>query len=505
MAGYSGQEELDNLVWDKNDQDADAARQEMRLKTFCRKVEKLAQDKLGKPAKLVSPLLFGGFNIVYRVRLEGMSPDVLVRLPCPSLVQFPREKTLQEAATAAVVSKRTGLPIPRHLCYEEDSTVGPYVLMEHRENRGSISARLTRRSQDPSEPHVLDPDVPESTLQGIWGRVAACLLQLSQLTFPRIGSLLETSPGTFEVAGRPLTHNMTDMVRLANIPRCILPPKDKTYGTADEWYTALAEMHIAQLLFQHNDLVTCEDDCRNKYVARQIFRRLASQGRLSTFGFAQDTWSAQSSKIPPETLSPAPESSGSFRLWGDDFRAGNILLTETDEIAALIDWEYTYIGPAQFILDPPWWLLLETAEMWSSGLDDWKRTYELRLRTWLSAMEQAEFNDSVSNADSLPVPLSRYMRESWQTGRFFLSYAARKSWAFDAMYWNFLDERFFGERSNDVASEHRWKTRVDLLTEKEREAMEPFVKRKMADSKERCIVDWDPEEARQRFSEVIFD
>jgi hypothetical protein len=47
--------------------------------------------------------------------------------------------------------------------------------------------------------------------------------------------------------------------------------------TADEWYTALAEMHIAQLIFQHNDLVTSEDNCRNKYVARMVFRRLARQ------------------------------------------------------------------------------------------------------------------------------------------------------------------------------------------------------------------------------------
>jgi hypothetical protein len=130
---------------------------------------------------------------------------------------------------------------------------------------------------------------------------------------------------------------MTDIVRLANIPRCVLPPEGKTYETTDKWYTALADIHIAQLIFQHNDLVASKDDCRNKYVARQIFRRLAKQGRLSIFGFAEDTWSVQSSKIPAFSLSPAPSSFDLFRLWGNDFRAGNILLTESDEIAALID------------------------------------------------------------------------------------------------------------------------------------------------------------------------
>jgi hypothetical protein len=298
---------------------------------------------------------------------------------------------------------------------------------------------------------------------------------------------------------------MTEMIRLANIPRCILPPRDTIYATTDEWYIALAEMHIAQLIFQQNDLVTSKDDCRNKYVARQLFRRLAKEGHLSTFGFSQDNWSSQSSKIRPETLSPAPSSSDSFRLWGDDFRAGNTLLTESDEIAALIDWEFTYVAPTQFILDPPWWLLLETAEMWSSGLEDWKATYELRLKTWLSAVAQAEENMPDASHNNLPVPLSRYMRESWQTGRFFLSYAARKSWAFDAMYWNFLDERFFGDRDGDIAKDDLWRTRLHLLSDEERVAMEPFVERKMDESKERKIVDWDEIEARKRLAELLFD
>ncbi|KAM0429770.1 hypothetical protein ACHAPT_006376 [Fusarium lateritium] len=480
---YDGQEELDNLVWDKNDEDSDEAQKQLRLKTTCRKVEKLVEEKFGKPTTLISPLIFGGFNILYRIRLEGISPDVMVRLPCPSLVQFPAEKTFQEAATAALIAERTQLPIPRQLFYGEDSMVGPFVIMERVENCGSVSARLNRPSEDSSTPHVLDPDIPETTLEVIWGRVASCLLRLSRISFPRIGSLLETNDGTFEVADRPITHNMTDMVRLANIPRCVLPLKGKTYKTVDEWYTALADMHLAQLIFQHNDLVTSEDDCRNKYVTRQIFRRLAKQGRLSTFGFAEDNWSAQSAMIPSSTLSPAPSGSESFRLWGDDFRAGNILLSDSDEIAALIDWEYTYVGPTQFILDPPWWLLLETAEMWSSGIDEWRETYERRLKIWVSAMEKAEAHDTQPN--NLPASLSTHMRESWETGRFFLSYGARKSWAFDAMYWKFLDERFFGDRGINVVKSDLWKARVHLLSEEEKAAMDTFVRKKMAESKER--------------------
>ena len=293
------------------------------------------------------------------------------------------------------------------------------------------------------------------------------------------------------------------MIRLANIPRSVLPPEGTTWNTADDWYIALADMHIAQLVFQHNDAVVSGDDCRNKYVARQLFRRLAKQGRLSTFGFSDDSWSAQSSKFPGDTLLPAPSSVRDFRLWGDDFRAGNILLTSSDKIAALVDWEFAYAGPTQFSLDPPWWLLLETMEMWSTGMSDWCEVYQKRLRTWLAVMRKAEAG--ADKPSSLPAFLSTYMEQSWATGRFFLSYAARKSWAFDAVYWNYLDERFFGDRQAGVDGNDLWRTRLHLLSDEEQAAMEPFVERKMAESQERRLVDWDSVEARDALSQLLFD
>ncbi|KAJ6436356.1 phosphotransferase family protein [Purpureocillium lavendulum] len=184
---------------------------------------------------------------------------------------------------------------------------------------------------------------------------------------------------------------------------------------------------IATLLFQHNDIISSEDDCKTKYVARQLFRRLAKQGRLSIFGFAEDNWSSYC-KYAPATL-PAPDGSGSFRLWSDDFRPANVLVGENDHILAAIDWEYAYVGPTQFVLDPPWWLLLDVPEMWDDGIDDWTTVYETRLQTWLSALEEAE-----QDMQPCSLRLSAYMRESWRTGRFWLNYAARKSWAFDAIY-----------------------------------------------------------------------
>lgn len=174
----------------------------------------------------------------------------------------------------------------------------------------------------------------------------------------------------------------------------------------------------------------------------------------------------------------------------------------------MIDWEFTYVAPTQFELDPPWWLLLEVPEMQPSGIDDWKKVYNTRLQTWLRAMEEAEKIFSVEG-NAMEFRLSTYMRESWENGRFWLNYAARKSWAFDTIYQKYLDEKFFGSRGKGkgVYKDDLWKSRVHLLTEKGRRAMEPLVKMKMEESKKRVLVDWDldPEQAKKRLAKVLFE
>ena len=71
----------------------------------------------------------------------------------------------------------------------------------------------------------------------------------------------------------------------------------------------------------------------------------------------------------------------------------------------------------------------------------------MRLKTWLQTVEKAE--ESIETK-SKGFTLSTYMRESWETGRFWLNYAVRKSWAFDTIFWRYLDKRFFGSRGRDI-------------------------------------------------------
>jgi hypothetical protein len=82
--------------------------------------------------------------------------------------------------------------------------------------------------------------------------------------------------------------------------------------------------------------------------------------------------------------------------------------------------------------------------MWHTNIDDWTKVYDLRLKTWLRAIEKAE---EIIETKTKVFTLSTYMRESWETGRFWLNYAARKSWAFDTIFWKYLDKRLFGIRT----------------------------------------------------------
>jgi hypothetical protein len=245
--------QLDNLAWDKNDEASEISQKRLRRRDTCELAASLAEQKFGRKATFRPPLIIGGYNILYRVQVEGMASDVYVRLPCPDWVQFPIEKTLREGATARYVEQYTRIPVPKVFYYGEKSDLGPFIILQHVDNCGLMADRIKMPNPDPDVTSVLDPKISEAVLSEFYGKAARCILQISRLSFDRFGSLSENEDVTFSVTGRPLSKNINDMLQLAYIPRAVLPPENKTYSTADEWYVALAEMHMAQLIFQHNE------------------------------------------------------------------------------------------------------------------------------------------------------------------------------------------------------------------------------------------------------------
>ncbi|KAK3312344.1 hypothetical protein B0H66DRAFT_578502 [Apodospora peruviana] len=377
----------ENPAWDQSDELWENERNKMRKKTFTYKIIALAERTMGESVIFVPPLAAGGYNC-YTLFESEEAPSP--RSPQPHL-------TLSS----------TGM-IPNH---------GPFMIIQDLKAQRTMSDCLERPRQYDDESLVLDPNISDSKIRSVYGQMAPSLLQLAQPTFPRIGSLSVTDTGGIRCNGATDRHQH--------------------------------EQHDANgnAALPNNDIISSEDDRRTKYVARQLFYKLAKQGRLSTFGFAgcEDT--------PGATL-PAPDGSNSFRLWCDDFRPNNVLVDKEDD------------------------KIVGVPEMWEDGLDDCASVYEKRLETFLSEMEKAE-------------------KDFWETGRFWVNYAARKSWAFDAIYWKYIDGRFFGKREHHIGpKEQFWKSRIDLLSEREREAMEPLVQIKLEESKE---------QARKRLSAVLFE
>lgn len=285
------------------------------------------------------------------------------------------------------VAAHTTIPVP-HVYHhgtaaENPSGIGPFVVMDYIDHHQNMSRELHDPARD-EERAVLDPNVSEGKLELLYGQMANILLQLSNLTFPLLGSLVEEESGGRGSAsgqGRPLIGNMIQQVVHNNAPASILPTK--TYTSSNEWYRALADLHMTQLALQHNDSVLDEDDARDKHVARQLFRNLVTENRL----FAD----------PAGCLNRTNEE---FGIFSEGLRPANVL-----RVVGVIDWEFAYAAPAQFSCDPLWWLLPREPEDWPGGYRPFLEAYEPRLRTFLRVLEREEEkmeeNGSSNNSNQL--------------------------------------------------------------------------------------------------------
>jgi hypothetical protein len=245
----NARQDFDELAWDKNDEEWEEAQKALTNKSLCRRLELLVAEKFGKPATWITPMIIGGFNNLYRIRVEDISPDVLVRRPFVSQTQFPEEKTLREAATAKYIQQNTKIPTPRVLYYSDVSDIGPFIIIERVENKLTLSHALTTPDVDRLITHALDPNISQTTLEDLYLKVTNIILELLHHRFTRIGSLLEAEDGSFSVGGRPITQNMNNMLQLANIPSAIFSPERKTFQSSDDYYVNLAQGHLVQLIF----------------------------------------------------------------------------------------------------------------------------------------------------------------------------------------------------------------------------------------------------------------
>ncbi len=64
-----------------------------------------------------------------------------------------------------------------------------------------------------------------------------------------------------------------------------------------------------------------------------------------------------------------------------------------------------------------------------------------RVRDAVPGVRRGKKKDSKKKGGAAPLdtlPLSVHMRESWETGRFWLNYAVKKRWVFDIVFWAYF-------------------------------------------------------------------
>ncbi|GLB03639.1 hypothetical protein AtubIFM57258_008880 [Aspergillus tubingensis] len=421
----------------------------------------------------------GSYNI--SLRLKNEHEATIIRLSQPGAVFFPDEKVMNEVATMRFLADKTSIPIPFiHLSGTKKQSpleLSPFIIMDYIEHETNMYHALNTPGRPKEERGVLDPAIDDDRLGMLYGEMADILLQLSVPSLPQIGSPSQIDDFTWDVTRRPLSMNMNELVRVGSVPQSKLPSIHTTYTTTSSYLEALADLNIEHLIQQRNDSVDSADDCRRRFVARQLFRKLARDKRLNN---------------------PALDK-GPFRLWCDDLRPANVLLHGDFKLAGVVDWEFTYAAPAEFAYAPPWWLLIEKPEYWSEGLEDWTEKFDFRLETFLKVMKEHEDNAIQKGQLKENQRLSNHMRESWESGDFWVMYAVTHSFAFDAIYWQKIDPRFFGPTED---YEEAWRKRLNLLDRQEKDEMEKLVVRKLKEMESRVLA-WDPDEYTMAFHQQL--
>ena len=366
--------EFDDVAWER----CDILFEDWKDKTFnqeqFREIGMIMLDwRQGRPEELFAPKA-GAFNAIMQMKFRD-GGSILIRFPRPGSSVFPEEKLQREVAVMRFLEQQTSIPVPHVLHHVVEKggpgDLGPYIIMEYIPNEHTLTPALETPGFSIEDRPILDPNISDERLRKAYSQLADIFIELAKPSFSAIGCIAkENEDDEFDdswvVAHRAMTFSMNELVSVGNFPRNLLP--QGVFKTASSYYLALAETHMLHLSTQHNDVISSAEDCRRKYVARCLFRKLAREGKLHD----------------------EKNETGPFKLFCDDFRPENVLSNAQFDIVAAIDWEFTYAAPAAFTYSPPFWLLLELPEYWPEGLEDWTQTYARRLETFLDVLRQRE-------------------------------------------------------------------------------------------------------------------
>lgn len=318
--------------------------------------------------------------------------------------------------------------------------------------KGKKMSDVLRKGDTDPKDVVLGPEIDQRTLHTLYDQMAEILLELWNLDFEAIGSVvLDEQAGTHSIAGRPLTIEMNELIRTCGLKESLF--EDRVYHSTVDYIASLLELQSKHLERQRNSIYD-SSDCREKYTCRHLMKAVALNFIDRTTNY------------------------GPFKLFCDDWWPGNVLVDDTLQVTGVIDWEFSYAAPAQFAGSIPWWLLLGKPHtmVYRDGLATFLEAYHSKAELFLGIMEQKE---EVRNIPAGPDRLSTRMRQSLQDKSAWYMMACRKISSVDMIYWDLVDEHCWGPRATMAERVHQFTSNVEL-----RQHREVFVRMKIREFQE---------------------
>ncbi|KAH0163644.1 hypothetical protein KCU67_g5472, partial [Aureobasidium melanogenum] len=387
-------------------------------------VEKLASRyKDGQHCECLG-FINGGFNISYKVLFDD-GVAWAVRFPVPGWVMDPDEKVRREVAVLKFIQEKTRIPVPRLVAYgsasdNHDPDVGPFVISEW--VGGKPLVYLLEQLPRPEWGPVLRDHIDDDIFYKIYSQMADVLLELASHDFGRIGSLGipdgDGESASWPICTRPLTRKMNEIQRggYVVVDDCTAPP----FENVVDYMKHLLQQNMTHLYKQSNS-VDNEKDARCKFILRRRLQAL----------------------VPHFT---SRSESGPFTLFCDDMHPRNILVDEdTYQITAIVDWEWTYAAPRDFLITPPSWLVLEAPTSWIESSEiKFKKQFMLFLRALEDAESKRKHGPALEQPDERRI--STAMRQNFENGTFWFVQLLLQSFNFDGdALWPHL-EPFLKER-----------------------------------------------------------
>ncbi|KEY73236.1 hypothetical protein S7711_11489 [Stachybotrys chartarum IBT 7711] len=296
----------------------------------------------GLTCQLKDGLYRGSFNAGSRVVFTD-GTTWLVRFPLVGSVcdRYADEKTAMEVETLYLISEKTTIPVPKvrawGIAADNALCLGPFIMMDFIDG---VSLDTIIRA-DPTT-RLMKHDINDSDIEFIYRQFANIWLELFQLNFDKIGCLPPIKTG-FPVCARPLTLKLHDILQAGGVD--CFGDRNKPISTALEYFHHIVSQDWKQLHEQANS-VDGEYNARAKYA---LFKRLDS----ALPNFLHEKYIE-----------------GPFKLLCDDLGLANLIVRSQEDltIVGVVDFEWSYIGPAQ-MFGSPWWLLQGRLNNWSTQYD----------------------------------------------------------------------------------------------------------------------------------------